>query len=154
MSSHVSPLRFDSVTRYLSWDHDRLDGLLGEVTRRVQGGSFSQAQSIFEAFDQGLRRHIRNEEELLFPLFEARSGVRHGPTAVMRSEHRAIEAELVRMREALEAGDASEYASGLTTLHGLMGPHNAKEEQVLYPTTDDFLDPAERHELVDRMMHR
>ena len=154
MSSHVSPLRFDSVTRYLSWDHDRLDGLLGEVTRRVESGSFAQARSIFEAFEHGLRRHIRNEEEVLFPLFEARSGVRHGPTAVMRSEHRAIEAELVRMREALDAGDSSEYATGIATLHGLMGPHNAKEEQVLYPTPDDLLDPAERNELVDRMMHR
>src|SRR5262245_9518428 len=90
MSTHVSSFRFDSITRYLSWDHDRLDGLLGEVTRHVEDGHFVQASSIFSTFDQGLRRHIRLEEELLFPLFECRTGMRNGPTAVMRNEHRQI----------------------------------------------------------------
>lgn len=151
-TTHTSPLKFDSVTRYLSWDHDRLDGLLGEATTRVENGQLAQALSLFRAFDAGLRRHIRIEEDVLFPLFEARTGTRTGgPTVVMRAEHRAIESELDRMRLALELGDASEYASGLATLHGVLGAHNLKEESVLYPTTDDLLEASERLELVDRL---
>jgi iron-sulfur cluster repair protein YtfE (RIC family) len=155
MSSNinVSPVRFDSITRYLSWDHDRLDGLLSEATRRVDAGHLSDARSLFTAFDEGLRRHIRVEEELLFPLFESRTGMRNGPTAVMRTEHRSIEAELLRMRRGLDAGDASEYATGLATLHGVLGPHNVKEEQVLYPTTDDLMEVPERLAFVDRLTH-
>jgi iron-sulfur cluster repair protein YtfE (RIC family) len=152
-ATHTSPLKFDSVTRYLSWDHDRLDGLLGEATTRVENGHLAQALSLFRAFDTGLRRHIRIEENVLFPLFESRTGTRAGggPTAVMRAEHRAIEAELDRMRLALELGDASEYGSGLATLHGVLGAHNLKEESVLYPTTDDLLEASERLDLVDRL---
>jgi iron-sulfur cluster repair protein YtfE (RIC family) len=149
MSTHVSTSRFDSITRYLSWDHDRLDGLLSEATRYVEQGDFSQARSIFLTFDEGLRRHIRIEEQLLFPLFESRTGMRNGPTAVMRTEHRQIEGELTRMRRGLDAGDSSEYATGLATLHCVLGPHNVKEEQVLYPTTDDMLDALERRDFVD-----
>jgi iron-sulfur cluster repair protein YtfE (RIC family) len=149
MSTHVSTSRFDSITRYLSWDHDRLDGLLSEATRHVERGNIGQARSIFLTFDEGLRRHIRIEEQLLFPLFESRTGMRNGPTAVMRAEHRLIEAELTRMRHGLDAGDASEYATGLATLHCVLGPHNVKEEQVLYPTTDDMLDALERRDFVD-----
>jgi iron-sulfur cluster repair protein YtfE (RIC family) len=151
MLSHLSPFKFDSITRYLSWDHDRLDGLLGEVTRRVEAGNFKAASSIFVAFEDGLRRHMRVEEEILFPLFEARTGLTHGPTATMRAEHRGISAELVRMRQALEAGDRSGYAVGLEQLHGLLGPHGDKEEQVLYPATDELLTAAERQAFVDRL---
>jgi iron-sulfur cluster repair protein YtfE (RIC family) len=154
MSTHASAQRFDSITRYLSWDHDRLDGLLSEATQRVEEGHLPQARSIFAAFDEGLRRHIRLEEDLLFPLFESRTGMRNGPTNVMRAEHRVIEGELERMRRGLEAGDASEYGTGLANLHGVLGPHNAKEEHVLYPTTDDMLDVLERRDIVDRLTHR
>jgi regulator of cell morphogenesis and NO signaling len=152
MSAGSSPCKFDSITRYLSWDHDRLDGLLGEVTRWVEAGQLAQAKSLFVAFDEGLRRHIRLEEEILFPLFEARTGTSHGgPTFAMRTEHRTIETELKRMRKALEVGDAAEYGGGLAILHTVLGPHNLKEENVLYPTTDDLLGPAERLALVDRL---
>jgi iron-sulfur cluster repair protein YtfE (RIC family) len=153
MTTHTSPSKLDSVTRYLSWDHDRLDGLLGEVTQRVERGDLGPARSVFSAFDQGLRRHIRMEEELLFPLFESRTGMKRGPTVALRAEHRAIEVELAQMRDALEVGDASAYASGLSNIHSLLGPHNVKEEQVLYPITDDLLQPEEQHELLDRLAH-
>jgi len=151
--SHMSPLKFDSVSRYLAWDHDRLDGLLVEVTQRVEDGHLGQAKSLFRTFDDGLRRHIRIEEDVLFPIFESRTGVRGcGPTTVMCAEHRVIEGELTRMREALDIGDAAEYASGLAALHGVLGAHNLKEESVLYPTTDDLLDAVERLQLVDRLI--
>jgi iron-sulfur cluster repair protein YtfE (RIC family) len=151
---HVSPSKFDSITRYLSWDHDRLDVLLGEATGHVEAGDMTRARSLFLAFEEGLRRHIRLEEELLFPLFESRTGMRNGPTAVMRSEHRAIEIELSRMRQGLDTGDASGYATGLANLHCAMGPHNVKEEQVLYPTVDDMLDALERRDFVARLTYR
>jgi iron-sulfur cluster repair protein YtfE (RIC family) len=152
MSPNISPLKFDSVTRYLAWDHDRLDGLLAETTRSVDDGELVHARSIFDAFERGMRRHIRVEEDILFPLFEAKTGVRRGPTATLREEHRAILAGLNRMRQALDIGDAAEYSDGLSGLHALLGPHNLKEESVLYPTTDDRLRPDETIEVVDRLV--
>jgi iron-sulfur cluster repair protein YtfE (RIC family) len=153
MNFRAAPSHLDSVTRYLSWDHDRLDGILGEATRRVEAGSVSEARIFFATFDQGLRRHIRAEETILFPLFEARTGGNHALTEVLRREDRAIEAALGCMRMALETGDVAEYGSALASLYGLLEPHNAKEEQVLYPATDELVtDPAERNELLDRLI--
>jgi iron-sulfur cluster repair protein YtfE (RIC family) len=145
--------QFDSITRYLCWDNDRLDGLLGEVTRRVETGHFGAASCLFAAFDEGLRHHMRIEEEILFPLFEARTGLPNGPTATMRAEHIVIAAELVRMRLALQSVDVSGYAAGLEQLHELLSQHGDKEEQVLYPATDDILSPAERQAFLDRLAH-
>jgi iron-sulfur cluster repair protein YtfE (RIC family) len=44
----------------------------------------------FEEFKAGLEQHIIWEEEILFPCFEKKFGLRGAPTEVMRSEHRDI----------------------------------------------------------------
>ena len=85
------------------------------------------------------------ENDLLFPEFESRSGIgpEAGPTAVMRREHREIEALLERIAGAI--GHPGSDAEALrTALHRVLTDHNLKEEQVLYPGTDRLLSPAER----------
>ena len=82
--------RFESVTAYLGWDHDRLDETLCSVSSAVESGDFAGAAARYEEFELGLLRHVRIEEELLFPVFEARSGFMNGPTAVMRDEHQQV----------------------------------------------------------------
>ena len=62
----------------------------------------SQAQ-----LERALERHIRLEEEIVFPLFEARSGIVDGPTAVMRDEHRCLRRALALMRAGIEARDGT-----------------------------------------------
>jgi iron-sulfur cluster repair protein YtfE (RIC family) len=142
---------FETVTHYLSWDHDRLDAILADVALKVDAGKMGEARDTYRGFDHGLRRHIRIEEELLFPLFEARTGVVSGPTAVMRSEHREIERAIGLMREALGRGDADGFREGLRFLRAVLPDHNAKEEHVLYPTTDRLLSPAELASFVARL---
>lgn len=144
--------KFESITRLVAWEHDRLDGLLVEATRQVEAGQLQHAKSLFRPFDEGLRRHIRLEEEVLFPAFEARTGVGPGGSLLpMRTEHRSIEAQLTRMRTALEVGDAAEYGEGLNHLHSMLGPHHLREEHVLCPTMDDLLSPTERLSVVDQL---
>lgn len=147
----VSSPRFSTVTEYLSWDHDRLDALLADVQRMVEDGELERADHTFAEFFEGLRRHIRIEEEVLFPEFEARTGVTQGPTRVMRHEHRQIEEALEAMREALDRADAAAFRAGDARLLEVLSPHNAKEERILYPTTDQHLTPEERRLLLERM---
>lgn len=142
---------FDSVTTYMSWDHDRLDAILRDVNLKVDAGRMAQARQAYREFEQGLARHIRIEEELLFPLFEVRTGVVAGPTAVMRAEHREIERALEIMREGLEKGDPSAFRDGLRFLREVLPDHNTKEEHVLYPTTDRVLSEAEREAFLARL---
>lgn len=145
-------MRFDSIDGYLSWDHDRLDGLLADVVRLVDQNDLAAAREAYPAFDEGLRRHIRIEEEILFPLFERKTGMTSGPTMVMREEHRIIQSALDRMKAALVAAAAPAFRDALATLESTLPPHNMKEENVLYPMTDQALSDEERSEVTARLV--
>jgi regulator of cell morphogenesis and NO signaling len=139
------------VTEALSWDHDRLDALDGRTFDRLGLGDAAGARASWAEFTVGLRRHIRFEEDLLFPAFEGKAGFPPdaGPTAVMRLEHREIERLVDAVGSALAEG--KEPTALRAELHRVLGEHNLKEEQVLYPGTDRCLDPAERDALVARI---
>ena len=142
---------FETVTGYLSSDHRCLEGLLADVEREVVRGSFERARERYRAFDAGLDRHIRLEEELLFPLFEARTGIQSGPTVILRMEHRQIRVALGMMRDALAVGDAPRFHDGRRWLDDVLPQHDSKEEHILYPMTDQFLSAQERAVFVARL---
>jgi iron-sulfur cluster repair protein YtfE (RIC family) len=142
---------FDSVTAYLGWEHGRLDEALRSVSSAVERGRFADAAAVYEELELGLLRHMRIEEELLFPVFEARSGMVYGPTEVMRDEHRQVRTALGLMRRGLLRTDAGAYGEGLRFFDAVLPDHNAKEEHILYPTLDRLLRPAERAALVARL---
>jgi iron-sulfur cluster repair protein YtfE (RIC family) len=142
---------FDSVTAYLGWDHHRLDEALRSVSSAVERGRFADAAARYQELELGLLRHMRIEEELLFPVFEARSGMVNGPTDVMRDEHRQVRTALGLMRRGLLRTDAGAYGEGLRFFDSVLPDHNAKEEHILYPTLDRLLRPAERAALVARL---
>lgn len=141
----------DSVTAYLAADHDRLDAILEDVCRELEGSRPETASERFAEFHRRLARHIRIEEELVFPFFDLRSGISGGPTAVMREEHRAIEQTLARMDSSLSAGDAGGFRAGVNELRQVLGDHNEREERVLYPMTDRMLSDGERPVFVERL---
>jgi regulator of cell morphogenesis and NO signaling len=139
------------VGEALAWDHDRLDAIEKRAFDHLEAGDVDGARAAWNEFAVGLRRHIRFEEEILFPTFEARVGVspEAGPTAVMRGEHRDIEALIEAVGRALGGDDAPLPLRA--ELHHVLGQHNLKEERVLYPVTDQVLAPAERDALVGRI---
>ena len=137
----------DSVMDYLQADHRRLDGLMEECKSQMETGDTTGAAGTFASFREGLDRHIRIEEEMVFPEFEAASGLgpAGGPTGVMRYEH----AEIRRLLEAVHdlltgaAPSAAEFEQLTGSLVALLHEHNQKEERILYPTTDQML-PLQR----------
>lgn len=137
------------VTEALAWDHDRLDALLGRVFEERARSSYEKARELWPSFEFGLRRHIRFEEQVLFPVFEKRTGLPEdaGPTGVMRAEHRAIEMLLEGIRGTVGVPGAAAETLRAELLR-VLGEHNEKEEQVLYPGTDSMLTPEESDALV------
>jgi len=150
MNIGASVARFDTVTEYLSWDHDRLDALLDSVSGCVERGDWPQAQRAYSGFARDLDRHIRMEEEILFPLFEARTGIA-GPTPAMRHEHELIRDALGVLAVVVGLRDAVAFRAGMSVLLSLLTGHNEKEERVLYPITDRVLPGRERETLAARL---
>lgn len=141
-----------AVSEYLGWDHQRLSAILGEVSRLVREGACQDAARSFAEFACGLNWHINAEETTLFPAFEQKTGIVDGPTTVLRDEHRLIRRWMDEVTAALEASDPAATERAITGLEDILGEHNIKEEQVLYPMTDGAMaNGRERDDLVNRI---
>lgn len=138
------------ITAYFEADHDRLDSLLNHFVR-LKASNFLVAKPFFKTFLQGLKRHIVWEEDILFPAFEAKAGIRNtGPTEVMRMEHRLIGQALERLHDKVRRADPI-CDDEVERLKEALEPHNQKEEQVLYPALDSMLGESESAEIFRAM---
>lgn len=137
-----------SVTEYLQGDHKRLDALLVSVERHTDAGSFAEAQARFAEFACGLNWHINVEEQLVFPLFEAKTGMTQGPTTVMREEHKDIRERIQGVITALATSTAAPVHDAIGKLTMVLGAHNLKEERMLYPMTDRAIETFEAQERI------
>jgi iron-sulfur cluster repair protein YtfE (RIC family) len=131
-------------------DHDRLDRLFDEY-KGLKPVNREEAGARFREFRRGLERHIAWEEGLLYPLWEAKTGLRDvGPTAVMRREHEQILMLLKRMAAALDE-DGVPQAEDDEGLLAILAAHNWKEEAMLYPMIDQHSTAEERERVFSSM---
>jgi regulator of cell morphogenesis and NO signaling len=76
-----------TIIAFYEQDHERLDELF-KTFQKLKRSDFVKGKEAFKAFKFGLQRHIVWEEDLLFPLWEKKTGMSEGgPTFVMRAEH-------------------------------------------------------------------
>jgi iron-sulfur cluster repair protein YtfE (RIC family) len=135
-----------TILQFMGEDHDRLDAIFKEFSEAKRSDA-RRAKSFFHEFKTGLQRHIVWEEEILFPLFESKTGMENdGPTAVMREEHKQIRGFLERIHENLQSDSASteDAENGLI---GVLTDHNNKEEGILYPWIDQSVSEEEKAEV-------
>ncbi len=139
-----------TITTVYQKDHDRLDELF-KTFQTVKRSDFPKAKAAFKDFKIGLQRHIVWEEELLFPIWEEKTGmIEDGPTPVMRFEHDQIKQLLEAIHQKVERQnldtDQDEQA-----LVNLLSSHNRKEERALYPAIDNVVNADEREKVFNDM---
>ncbi|MCF8154551.1 MAG: hemerythrin domain-containing protein [Rhodoferax sp.] len=129
------------IRHFMAQDHLHCDAIFERAGRLAAERDWDGAATEFAQFRSLVLQHFDAEETLLFPAFEEKSGMRMGPTQVMRGEH-------VQMRQLMDAasaallqgeGDGEEYSGHAETLLIMMQQHNLKEENVLYPLCDQHL---------------
>ncbi len=128
-----------TITAIMKQDHTRCDDLFVKAEESACIEEWDKAAACFTDFHDAIERHFRMEEEVLFPDFEEKTNSIAGPTAMMRSEHTQMRDLFVRMSQALESNNLDDYLGHSETLLIIMQQHNAKEEQILYPMTDQAL---------------
>jgi iron-sulfur cluster repair protein YtfE (RIC family) len=139
-----------SIRTFFAEDHDRLDGLFARFRERKRA-DYADAKLSFREFMFGLQRHIVWEEQILFPLFEQKTGIRDGgPTEVMRREHRLIGERLEAVHDKVRRHDPESHAEE-KALQVALEAHNQKEEMVLYPILDRLLTDADREAVIEAM---
>jgi len=139
-----------TITALYVEDHDRLDELF-KVFQKTKRSDFVKAKEAFKEFKVGLQRHIVWEEELLFPLWEEKTGmIEDGPTPVMRFEHSQIKQYLDAIHQKVE-GQNLDTDQEEQALLNLLGSHNRKEERALYPAIDNVTSAEERATIFSNM---
>lgn len=139
-----------TILDFMGGDHHACDDLFAAAEAAAAQKNWDSAHSLFERFQAALAHHLAMEEEVLFPAFEARTGMSMGPTQVMRMEHEQMRGLLQEMASAVANADQGRYLGLSETLNMLMQQHNLKEENVLYPMTDQVL-AGERDSLIRSM---
>lgn len=128
-----------TISGFLAPDHKRCDALFAAAEVSASDGEWGDAAAEFGDFQDALLHHFAMEEEVMFPAFEDSTGMRQGPTAVMRSEHRQMTELLDQMSAAIARRDSDAYLGDADTLLIIMQQHNVKEEQMLYRMADQAL---------------
>lgn len=129
-----------SLSEFFEQDHRDCDARWVDVEELLDTADIEAARSAWQKYDTSMRRHLAMEEEVLFPAFDAKSGMAGGgPVAVMKMEHQQMRGLLDQIGEAIEAGNAEEAMDIGDTLLMLVQQHNVKEEGMLYPMAENLL---------------
>ena len=129
----------ESIRDVMAADHRQCDDYFAAVERSVAAVAWADAKAAFVQFRDAMLRHLAAEESILFPAFEAHTGMCMGPTQVMRGEHGQMRDLLSASEIALNARDADDYSGNAETMLIMMQQHNMKEENILYPMCDQHL---------------
>ena len=132
-----------SITAPLFQHHKHCDEIFADAEEACGKGDWTAGAAAFERLRGQLETHFASEEDLLFPAFEAATGMTSGPTEVMRGEHRQMRDLLAQMQGAVESRDSDAFGGAAETLLILMQQHNMKEENILYPMCDNALNSSD-----------
>jgi len=126
------------IKEFLTNEHRECDDIFAQMEEAVASQS-EDAIAKLESFHTGMIEHFDKEEKVLFPAFENKTGMKQGPTEVMRREHEQMRGVMRQMVEAIGAKDDERFFGLSETLMMLTQQHNMKEEQMLYTMAEQHL---------------
>ena len=139
-----------AISEIMTENHRQCDQLFSKAESLIAQENWEQARPAFDHFRNAMKHHFSMEEEVLFPTLEERTGQTMGPTRVMRMEHEQMRQLLSDMEEALAREDRDQYLGFAETLMVTTQQHNMKEEQILYPMSDEVFG-SETAEIIERL---
>jgi iron-sulfur cluster repair protein YtfE (RIC family) len=136
------------ITSSIIDDHVNAEKLLAEFQSLKQKDTEAAKKLLLKIKDD-LLKHMANEEEGLFPLFESRTGFQHsGPTATLRKEHKQIRTLLKAFENLLLHPKAKPNARQERIIENqlikFLKAHEEKEEEIFYPWLDKMLPEQEK----------
>ena len=136
--------------------HQQLDELFLEHQRALLRLDLDRAATLLETYEAELLTHMRDEEELMIPLYRERATAPVGGTAeIFLGEHEKLRQYLVLFREELATmAAAKDVERGVLFLldsqhlfKRLLVHHDSREKKMLYPLLDQVTTEQERKSL-------
>ena len=141
--------------------HRQLDEQFLEHQRALIRGDLESASNILDRYERQLLDHIRDEEEILLPIFETRVEAPVGGSAeIFRNEHIKIRDYVALLKEEIpklaNAKDRERAAIFMldseTTFKRLMVHHDSRERKFLYKLLDEATTEDERLDLFQKFI--
>lgn len=139
-----------TIHEYMAYDHKRCDDLFLKVEAAIAQHEWGQAESCFVDFCNAWLGHLDSEERIVFPALEKVTFNAAGPIAMLRMEHERMRGIVVRLSDAVQRHDPSDFLLHAETLTILAQQHGLKEEEMLYPLLDRILAGNVQH-IVDAL---
>lgn len=147
------------MSEYFEEDHIRLDEIAAKLRAYAEKNDV-RAVPLTHLFAEGLRRHVRMEEGVVFPVYEARMAGAAAALPRMRAEHAVVIDYLDKIvaRVATLVGTARgtdwthDVLGALTGLEAILHEHNQREEKMLFPLLDKTTAPFEKEHLLKRLV--
>jgi len=123
-------------------DHTHIERLINRFVEAIEKQQpLAQQQLIFKLLKTDFMHHMKWEEAVLFALYDATSGLRSGPTRMLRAEH----AEIELMIRSLEKEQDKGYSeTTVFRLADFIREHAEKEKAILYPVIGEQIKRKKR----------
>ena len=141
------------ISQYMQMRQQRCDRLFNDTETAVAAKQWDTASDYLEQFCDALEEHLAMEEEVLFPAFEAKTGLTTDVTGTMRAEHREFRSLMRRLEDACTHRDSDAFLDHSSILGFMLEEHETKEESGLYPLIDRALS-SRAAELIETMRER
>jgi len=132
-----------NITSFMTDDHRDCDDAFVDFENMIAEQNWGELKNSWDIFLKKLNHHFEMEETVLFPAFESATGMTNGPTAVMRSEHQQMRNLCLEIEQAVASQNEDQCQGIADTLMIMIQQHNMKEEQMLYPMTDQHTHAAD-----------
>lgn len=137
--------------------HTRLDAIFLEHQTAILDRDLKRAAEALSRYSDALAAHMREEEEILLPLYSAKAPQpAGGGTQMFLDEHRKLRALGADLATALASATAEprsilKLLDQETQYKGLLDHHDRRERAFLYPGLDAVTTPDERRGILDRL---
>ncbi len=129
----------ETISSFLSKDHKLCDEVFAFMQEAVDQDHWQEADKKFLELHNCLEHHFKIEESILFPLFEEKIGISKSDISIMKIEHSQIMNMMKEIKEDINKQDIDHFFEISESLSMVIQQHNIKEEQMLFPMTDEHL---------------
>lgn len=135
---------------WLYHDHLDMEDLLEAAAAATRQQKWNTVEHMLGKLVDRLKRHMRIEEEVLFPAYEQVPGTAPQPTEALRRDHDGIVNWCRDLHYATQARDPVAFLGSLQTLRELLAAHDQKEENFFLPMAGHSLTP-EKAAVLERL---
>jgi iron-sulfur cluster repair protein YtfE (RIC family) len=141
-----------NVLKIMDKDHEQLENLFNRILSSLSG-DYEKTDILFSEFKTVLQKHFQWEENILFPLFEERSGrAGEDTTFVLKNEHNQIQNMFIEKIEKLITGKRfDEMKPMIVGLEEMLLMHRKMETDIFYPWFDVSLDIEEKKNVIKKL---